>query len=191
MTDTTNAGPEPMFTATLYGSAEAAREAEVKWLRGRVAELEREREALIAELDAATEQGAPLPPDYKVEEFIPSIWCWSAKGEFEWAGDGSHWASYEAAVVAAWKDHADTLNSALEESTASEIAAQADRDRLRAENEALFSELLKHVTAAVRLVNGIVQTRSLDCVDNMVAANMSARDLMAKIDAARAARETK
>lgn len=70
-------------------------------------------------------------------------------------------------------------------------ALKADRDRLRAENEALFSELLKHVTAAVRLVNGIVQTRSLDCVDNMVAANMSARDLMAKIDAACAARETK
>jgi DNA repair exonuclease SbcCD ATPase subunit len=39
MTDT-NAGP--VFTASLYGSVEVAREAEVNWLRQRIAELERE-----------------------------------------------------------------------------------------------------------------------------------------------------
>jgi hypothetical protein len=33
MTNTTNAGPEPMFTAAMYGSAEAARDAEIAWLR--------------------------------------------------------------------------------------------------------------------------------------------------------------
>jgi hypothetical protein len=40
MTDTTNAGPEPMFTATLYGSAELAQQAHIAWLRERIAELE-------------------------------------------------------------------------------------------------------------------------------------------------------
>lgn len=55
---------EPMFSAAMYGSAEAAREAEVKWLRGRIAELEAalgqgleivraENEALLAAIDRA------------------------------------------------------------------------------------------------------------------------------------------
>jgi hypothetical protein len=38
---------EPMFNETLYGSAEAAREAEVKWLRERVAELEAQNTGLL------------------------------------------------------------------------------------------------------------------------------------------------
>jgi hypothetical protein len=39
MTDT-NAGPEPMFTAAMYGSAELAQQAHIAFLRERVAELE-------------------------------------------------------------------------------------------------------------------------------------------------------
>jgi hypothetical protein len=59
MTNTTNAGPEPMFTAAMYGSAESARDAEVQWLRA-------ENEALRAAIDRAeTSYSAMLRADEK------------------------------------------------------------------------------------------------------------------------------
>ncbi|MFN7782248.1 MAG: hypothetical protein ACK5PG_05900 [Lysobacterales bacterium] len=48
---------EPMFTASMYGSAEAAREAEVKWLRA-------EREALRADLEWVSMEWGGRRHDY-------------------------------------------------------------------------------------------------------------------------------
>lgn len=60
---------EPMFTAAMYGSAEAAREAEVKWLRA-------ENEALSKVLDTYEAQTKALPGQHEIPERGCSTYNW-------------------------------------------------------------------------------------------------------------------
>lgn len=68
-------------------------------------------------------------------------------------------------------------------------AISADRDRLRAENEALRKFIAEYRRAAIACMNTVTQTRGCDGMDGLANANDRARDLLAAIDAARAARE--
>ncbi len=62
-------------------------------------------------------------------------------------------------------------------------------DRLRAENEALRKFIAEYRRAAIACMNTVIQTRGCDGMDGLANANDKARNLLASIDAARAARE--
>lgn len=166
---------EPMFTATLYGSAEAAREAEVKWLRGRVAELEREvdqQRDIAADavaggtriLDIAIENGGlslalegggvQLLAEILAKQYADS----EAVNYLQLSFTSQHSAPGESFVVTVQRVAGKTAHELRAE-------AEADRDRLRAENEALRADAERYRALRSVLRESMAEAQYDACID--------------------------
>lgn len=146
---------EPMFTAAMYGSAEAAREAHIAWLRKRIAELEREEEVTDHVIERTTRLLAECVVILRGPE--PPLTKWSYHDIPQ--------------LVQALKD---------------------DRDRLRAENEALRDLLCSaHAGVLAYRDDGEMQDSTTHpCIDFKRDTPEQIRSaLHRRADAARAARE--